>query len=287
MIVGHKPLSDEVIQKEIFELLKSVDQKTTKLNCWQSDNYFVSFQQWISKSSYNTVHGLENFKHRAYCAGTYDGIQAFVHRHVTTRRIRFSQAEFVGAKIVANNAQAKWQYLEEEPLDQNDALVLSLPFAGNGNYYPNYSELLSTCSTLNIPVLLDLAYFGISTGIDFDLNYDCVTDVVFSLSKPMSAQLRLGVRYTKHLQDDVIQVLSDSNTYNRIAVAVGTTLLSNFSHDWIIERYRHKQKEICKKYDIEPTSTLTLALGNAQTHSQFWREGYYRICITDELHNNV
>jgi hypothetical protein len=287
MIVAHQPLSDNLIQAEIFDSLKLVDQTNTLLTNWNPTLYFDSFQQWIYKSSYTKIHGLDQFKHLAYCAGTYDGIQAFVHRHVTTRRIRFSQAEFVGSKIVCNNARASWKYLEHAPLDKNDALVLSLPFAGNGNMHPDHCELISTCAKLQIPVLLDLAYFGISTGLDIDLTHECITDVVFSLSKPMSAQLRLGLRFTRDLHDDVIQVLSDNNTYNRIAVAVGVNLLDKFSHDWIVERYWDKHKEICNKHHIEPTATLTLALGNAQHHSQFWREGYYRICITDELHNNI
>jgi hypothetical protein len=287
MIVGHKPLTDSDIQDEIFNSLKCIDSESVAIDTWKSSVYFDLFKDWIIKSSKNTVQGLDEFQYQAYCAGTYDGIQSFIHRHATTRRIRFSRAEFVGSKIVSNNARANWCYLEDAPLHKDDAVILSLPFSGNGSYYPTHDQLLNTCSNLGIPVLLDLAYFGISTGINFDFSHTCITDVVCSLSKPMSTQLRLGLRLTRQFHDDALQALSDTNTYNRIAVSVGINLLKKFSHDWLIDRYVSKQYEICKQFDIDPTPTITLAIGNQKNYGQFWREGYYRICITDELQHNI
>jgi hypothetical protein len=287
MIVGHKPLTDPVIQQEIFNFLQVINSNNVCLENYSSESYFEAFENWITQSHKNTLQGFTNFKHKAYCVGTYDGIQAFIHRHATSRRIRFSRAEFVGSKIVSNSAGANWCYLEDAQLDANDALVLSLPFSGNGDYYPNHIEVLNKCSKLSIPVLLDLAYFGISSGIEFDLGFDCITDVVFSLSKPMSTQLRLGLRLTKEYQDDVVQVLSDSKTYNRISTSIGTNLLQKFSHNWIIDKYLPKQKKICSEFNIKPTPTVTLALGDYQNYNAFFREGYYRICLTDELLKDI
>ncbi len=285
MIIGHKPLYDADIQAKIFQCLKSVDPVSVEIERWTSSTYIEKFKNWISASGSHQIQGIDQFAHAAYCAGTYDGIQAFVHRHVTTRRIRFSRAEFVGSKIVCNNARAKWCYTEDAPLESNDAMVLSVPFSGNGNYHPQHQELLENCCDLDIPVLLDLAYFGISSGMILDFDHDCITDLVCSLSKPMSTQLRLGLRLTRYLYDDVIQVLSDNGTYNRIAVSIGNELLTQFSHDWLVNRYLLRQQMICNDLGIEPSATLTLALGDAERYQKFWREGFYRICITDELHN--
>jgi len=287
MIIGHRPLTDPVIQDEIFKLLKIITPESVDLNIWDSKNYFNSFRNWITSSSKNTVYGFDDFQHNAYCAGTYDGIQSFIHRHVTTRRIRFSRAEFVGSKIISNNAQAKWCYLEDDALDKNDALVLSLPFSGNGNCYSGHDSILKECSNLNIPVLIDLAYFGISSGLNIDLSHKCISDVVCSLSKPMIAQFRLGLRLTRDYHDDQIQSLSDSKTYNRIAVIIAINLLNKFSHDWIVDRYLPKQQKICKHFNITPTQTLTLALGDSTNYPNYFRSGYYRICITDELLQDI
>jgi hypothetical protein len=287
VIIGHKPLSDPDIQKTIFDFLKCMDPATVAIEAWSGQDYFASFLNWIQSSTTQKLQGLDRFACHAYCAGTYDGIQAFIHRHVTTRRVRFSRAEFVGSKIICNNAQANWCYLEDAPLKIGDAVVLSVPFAGNGGYHPHYEMFLNECSALEIPVLLDLAYFGISTEMHFDLTHSCITDLVWSLSKPMSAQLRLGMRMTRQYQDDVVQALSDSKTYNRIAVSIASKLLDQFSHDWLIQRYRPKQIEICKSLGIQPTPTVTLALGDPVKHNEFWREGYNRICITDEIYKTI
>jgi len=283
MILGHKPLIDPIIQHEIFQSLKNIDAESVSLQNWSSLPYLEAFRNWMVGSRTHNMNSLEQFQHSAYCAGTYDGIQAFIHRHVTSRRIRFSRAEFVGSKIICNHARANWCYLEDAHLQENDAVILSLPFSGNGGYHCDYHKTMSLCSDLRIPVLLDLAYFGISTGINFDFSHMCITDLVCSLSKPMSAQLRLGFRMTRQPYDDVVQSLSDTSTYNRIAVSVAINLLKKFSHHWFVQRYLDRQQTICQQLNIQSTPTFTLALGNAQQHKQFWREGYYRICITDEL----
>jgi hypothetical protein len=284
VIIGHNPLTDPDIQKTIFDFTKCLDPSQVDIKSWSGQYYFENFLNWIKSASTQSVKGLDQFDCLAYCAGTYDGIQAFVHRHVTTHRVRFSRAEFVGSKIICNNARANWCYLEDADLRTGDVLVMSVPFAGNGGYHSDYKKILTQCSDLQIPVLLDLAYFGISTEMQFDFTYPCITDLVWSLSKPMSVQLRLGLRMTRSHHDDVIQVLSDNNTYNRIAVSIATELLNKFSHDWLIQRYRPIQLQVCKSLGLVPTPTVTLALGDPTKHTEFWREGYHRICITDEIY---
>lgn len=287
MILGHKPLHDPEIQAEIFAILKSLEPCEVDPDSWDTSLYLNSFVSWIQQSDKNTVTGLDRFPHMAYCAGAYDAIQSFIHRHMTTKRIRFSRAEFVGSKIVCNNAGANWCYIEDAPFSANDALVLSYPFSGNGEQHPDHDQILSTCCELNIPVMIDMAYFGISAGMDFDITHHCITDIVFSLSKAMATQLRLGLRLTKNSHDDVIQVLSDTKIYNRISAKIGVELLKKYSHDWLLDRYLPLQQKVCQTLKITPTPTVTLALGDAVQHNEFWREGYFRICITDELNEQI
>ena len=38
-------------------------------------------------------------------------------------------------------------------------------------------KVLSECSLLGVPVLIDCAYYGIASGVDFDLSkYDCIKE---------------------------------------------------------------------------------------------------------------
>lgn len=287
MKLAHDPIVDPIIQQKVQELHQLQSLETTSLSNWDKDVYTSTFRNWIESSSYNHVLGLDAFKHSCYTAGAVDGIASFIHRHATSRRIRFSAAEFIGNKIVSNHANLKYALLEQEPLEKGDALVLSLPFSGTGSMHKDYFDIIQTCNLYHIPVLIDMAYFSTSYGIDVDLDQPCITDVVFSLSKCFSTSLRLGYRVTKEYHDDISQANYELGICNRWAVNTGVQLLETFSHDWIIERFRPIQLEVCKTLDVTPSNTLTLAIGNEKDHSEFNRNGYIRVCITDELHQNI
>jgi hypothetical protein len=287
MLLAHKPLEDSEIQKEIFQQFAGLTSERVNLESWQPDVYLDRFTAWMASSSYNKIIGLENFTHRAYAAGANDVIQEFVKRHAINRRLRFSQAEFAGAKINCNSMQANWCWLEDCPIEKNDAVILSWPFAGNGNTYPSQQDLLKTCEHLEVPVLIDLAYFGISYDMAFDVTSPCITDIAVSLSKPFFTPLRLGIRYCRNYHDDVIQVSNNIKTYNRMSVSVGIELMKKFSHDWLMKKYLPINQKVCDQLNLEPTPTITLAIGNALQHSDYFRNGYHRICITNELHETV
>jgi hypothetical protein len=211
------------------------------------------------------------------------GVQTCALPICTKRRIRFSRAEFVASKIVSNHCQANWKFLEDGDLEPGDALVISFPFSGNGGAYPEWDMLIADCLKHNIPVLVDTAYYGISHNIHLDLTPECITDVVTSLSKPMNVQLRLGLRLSREYHDDLVQGNSDSKLINRIAAQIGIEIMKKFPHDYIISKYLEKNEKICQTLNLTPTNTITLAIGNQHDHKDFFRNGYYRVCITDEL----
>ena len=283
MILSHKPLTDPVVEQELFRLLPLIRSEQVALNTWSTRTYTDSFIAWIKGGTHNQIQGLDQFGHVAYSTGAIEGITEFIHRHCRRRRIRFSCAEFVIDKIICNNAGADYLHLESGDIECNDAVLLSLPFAGNGGTHPDFDKIIAECNRLQVPVLLDVAYYGISHGMTIDLTQPCITDVTFSLSKPMITQLRLGLRITREYHDDVLQTNSDLKIYNRISAFAGVQLMQKFPCDYIISKYLDKQIEICKNLGIAPTPTVTLALGNEQDHKDFYRDGYYRICITNEL----
>ena len=62
-------------------------------------------------------------------------------------------------------------------------MVISVPFSDNGYIHPDTQEILETCNKLEIPVLIDLAYYNLARGIDFNLDEPCISTFTFSLSK--------------------------------------------------------------------------------------------------------
>lgn len=283
MNVTHIPLLDPHIQQELQTQLSCTQLDSTPPGEWKIDSYLDTFTNWLQSSKLNQITDLGAFKHRAYSNGTCDSIAEFVHRHSKYRRLRFSRAEFVLSKITANNVRCNWEWLEEDQIDRDDAVVISLPFSGNGSMIPDFETLLDTCDQLGVPVLLDLAYYGISFGLDVDLSHRCITDVTCSLSKPVNTFIRCGIRFTRALYDDRIQLLSDLGIVNRQATTVAENVMLKFSSDYIGNTYAERYNKVCNDLDLVKTNTVTLALGRENKHGEFFRNGYYRICITDEL----
>jgi len=283
MQISHAPLTDQTIQAELFSQLATIDPVAVGLNEWKTQTYLDEFTSWLMSSSCNQIIGLDQYPNRAYCSGVISAIESFILRHARHRRLRFSRAEFIGAKITCNYASAEWSWLEDGPICAGDAIIISWPFAGNGGEYPGQDELFNSCEQLDVPVMVDLAYFGISSGMIFDLTHSCITDVSTSLSKPMSAMSRLGIRYTKDLYDDNVQENSNLKIYNRISTSAGTTLMQKFSHDWIVNKYLPRAHDVCKSKNLTLSNTFTLALGDKNVYPEFERNGYNRICITDEI----
>ena len=283
MEVAHIPLLDPAVQSALKSQLAVAEIDSSPPGQWKINSYLDTFTNWIQSSSQHRIIGLDEFKYRAYSSGTVDSIAEFICRHTNSRRLRFSRAEFILSKIVSNSVNNNWTWLESEPLESGDALVVSLPFSGNGSTIPDFDTLLDTCDQLDIPVLIDLAYLGISYDLDIDLTHTCITDVTCSLSKPLNSFLRCGIRFTRELHDDRVQLMSDLGVVNRVATKLAEDLMLKFPGDYIFNTYKKRYEEVCAKLGLEKTNTLTLALGNAEQHQDFLRNGFYRICITNEL----
>lgn len=283
MLLSHKPLEDSVISNKIFTLLSQVTDSHVNSNGWDTKNYIETVVSWMQEHPSNTISGWNDLPHRAYSVGSVDAINSFIYRHGATKRLRFSRAEFVAAKISSQSANFKWAFLEDGPVKLNDALLISVPFSGSGNLYEKFDTLLDQCEEMDVPVFLDLSYWPISRELELNIGRHCIKEVTFSLSKPLATQLRLGMRMTRDPVDDMLQVNSDLKIYNRIAVWVGIQLMNEFSIDYLLSKYVHRQIEVCNNLGLIATNTFTLAQGDQSQYAEFNRNGYNRICITDEI----
>ena len=138
-----------------------------------------------------------------------------------------------------------------------------MPFADTGDKHSLYHELMRKCSNLDIPVLVDCAYYGSCRHIHIDLAYSCITDVTFSLSKSLyAAHLRIGMRLTREDDDDPLFVTNKIGYVNRISAAIGRKLLKRFGPDYIYNKYRERQLEICNILDVEPSNCVLFGIGD-------------------------
>jgi len=255
---GH---SAAINDSDVLEAMQDID--LTKLSDVNINKEFCkAYLEWI-KSHSHTNRGLEQFKYAVYSHGTSEAFDKFYLKNLN-RRFRIFKSEYLYHQLAWRNSKLDWKYIEDARLDKNDAVVISYPFADTGNKHEKMDFILQNCSAMGIPVLIDCAYYTISTGLEFNFNHECITDITFSLSKTFPvAHARIGMRLTKEDDDDTLFVYEKANYQNRLGAILGLKLINNFNSNYIVNKYRDTQLEFCKLTKTKPSSTVLFGLGDA------------------------
>ena len=259
------------------------DPETTKLlrqpldlQCLNNDNiideFLYEYDSWIKTSTINSIIGLEDFKYKCYSNGTTEAFDKFYLKN-SKRRFRCYKGEYMYHKLAWRD-KFVWNYIEDEDLHPSDAVVISLPFADTGDKHVEYHDLMRKCCELGIPVLIDCAYFGACYELTIDLAYNCITDVVFSLSKTFPvAYARIGMRYTKEDDDDTMFVYHKISYNNKLGAQLGMQYINSFTPDFIPQKYMQKQKDFCTKLNVHPSNTILFGIDYRGEYSQYNRGG--------------
>lgn len=230
-----------------------------------------AYLEWIKQHN-NTCAGLDDFKYAVYSHGTSEAFDKFYMKNLN-RRFRIFKSEYLYHQLAWRNSKLDWTFIEDSKLDKNDAVIISYPFADTGNKHDNMDFILHNCSALGIPVLIDCAYYTISSGLHFDFTHKCITDITFSLSKTFPvAHARIGMRLTREDDDDTLFVYEKANYQNRLGASLGLSLISKFDPNYIVNKYAKKQTEFCELANVKPSSTVLFGLGD-NTWSDYNRGG--------------
>lgn len=284
------------------EITQSLTQHLSGYN-WQSflkndgrldelqKEYIDTFKTWIESSTNNNVK-LGPFTHATITNGTSESFQMFMQRH-NHRTFRFRQGEFMMHKITANNMNLDWGYLwnhlDLNELTEHDAMIISLPYSNTCYWDSNMSlkGMLTNCNKLNIPVLLDLAYFGTTTNIELDLNdpmFDCVEDVVFSLGKTFPLiGARPGIRFQRSITDDAVFFANQHGIVNNFSCVAGLYAMTHYSADYIYNKYKETAELIAKNLNAELSMSVLFAASSDSRYDSIKRVDYEltRLCLSN------
>jgi len=249
--------------KEQEILVQNIISKVVSEGCFDDaaihDRFIEKYYDWIRSSKLNTILGLENFTAKAFSNGTTEAFDKFYLKN-NKRRLRYFKGEYMYHIASGSAFFDDMKSMEEDTLDSNDVLVVSLPFADTGDEHPKLKETLDICDKLGIPVLIDCCYFGVCGGVTFDFNHPCITDITFSLSKNFPVQfLRIGMRLTRTDNDDPLFVYNKNKYVNRLGAAVGLELIQIFGPDYNYGTYRETQEKFCAELGVEPTPCVFFA----------------------------
>jgi hypothetical protein len=279
------PISDPDLELVLADIINEAVEEDCLNDITIHERFLANYQEWICLSKNNTIIGLDSFKAAAFSNGTTEAFDKFYLKH-STRRLRYFRGEYMYHTAIGKHYFKEVAFIDDEPIAKEDVVVMSFPFANTGGEHVNYKEVLRQCDALNVPVLIDCAYINIAGGLTFDFNYNCIEEIVFSLSKAFPVgHLRIGMRLSRIDNDDPLFVYNKNKYINRLGAAVGLKLIERYSPDYNFNTYRKTQLEFCKILNITPSPTVVF--GTSYKFSEYNRGGdVNRLCFSKYLKSN-
>ena len=282
---GARPIRN----KEVLDFHNSLG----KLKPVSIEHYSNVFLEWMNYGVLNSIEGLDKFNFADYTQGTSQTFDQFILRHSIDKEINVLKGDFQYHACLGKHVN--FRYIEHVSLMENvitghdlNALIISAPFSDFGCMHPDFDKLMNICNANNIPVCLDLAYWGISKRCHIDLNqYPCITDVTCSLSKPFFTleNHRVGIRWTKEYADDGVSMLNEVSMANNHSMALGVEYMRHFGPDYNWTKFAEAYGDVCHDEDLVWSDTVIFGLGDDVRHKEFNRgvHGNYRVCISEWL----
>ncbi len=243
--------------------------------------FVQTYKQWMFAVHPN-IKGWEDYNELCFTQGTTESFSQFYLRFRENKRLRLAKGEYFYNQMMKGLwYKEKFAWLDEDEIKPNDVVLISVPFSNTGAV-PDYLEtLLTECDKNNVPVMLDLAYVSLSVNQEVDLTHKCIEYVVSSLSKVFPVELyRIGIRMQRKKFEDQLYVINEKN-YNYINVLsayVGTKLMETYPADYIYNKYRQKQLDMCGQLNVEASPCVYFGI---DTKEQF--QDYNRGTPTNRL----
>ena len=257
------------------------------------EEYTNIWREWLNYSQTKSLLGLEKFNFADYTQGTSQSFDQFILRHSKDREIIVLSGDFQYHACLGKHVEFSYvdypHHLEGIIRGPGlHALLISAPFSDFGVIHPDFEQLMQICNVHDIPVCLDLAYWGISKNIHINLNdFPAIEEVTCSLSKPFYTleNHRVGVRFTKDYVDDGVSMLNEVKMANNYSMALGVEYMKNYTPDYNWEKFKNKYEDICFEQDLVFTDTVIFGLGDEVRHAEFNRgiNANYRVCVSEWL----
>lgn len=264
--------------------------KYIKENGWFNINYDVqnefldTFPQWISSSRHNKIDGINSFPFKFVSLGATQSLDWFHYECARNKwRLRLLRGEYPYNRDV-HEFDWDWFIEDTHSLAKGDAVIMSVPFSGAGHIHPMYYDVLKTCDSLDIPVMIDCAWFGTCYNLEWTVDFNCIKLVTFSTTKGLgTGQWRSGICFSKWKYGP-LNVQTQWHHGIHMNTYIGNLLMQNFSPDTVPDLYKDAQHEVCNYFGLTPTPTIHIASGKKPDWNFFARdESYNRINIREPI----
>jgi hypothetical protein len=81
------------------------------------------------------------------------------------------------------------------------------------------------------------------------------------------------MRLTKVDNDDTLLMLHKIEYTNRIGAALGIKLMEQYSPDYIVNKYKQRQLDLCNSLGVIPSNTVLFGIDNNNNYPEYNRGG--------------
>ena len=244
--------------------------------------YLSLYKEWMS-SSHNLI-GIEEFNELCYTQGTAESFLYFHLKYKDKKRLRICRGEYFFQQMMKNMYYENFAWLEDEPVQEGDVVLLSVPFSDTGDVPVFLEDLLCRCDELKIPVFLDLAYINLARDLTIDLRHECIEYIATSLSKVFPVEFhRIGLRMQRKRDEDQLYVYNEDGYgyLNFMSMKLGYEMMKRFPPDYIFEKYQEKQVRACLDMGLIPSQCVYFGIDDNNRYPDYNRgRDTNRLCFT-------
>jgi hypothetical protein len=251
-----------------------------KKNSIDTIKFCEQYKEWIGKEK-NFI-GWNEFTHLDYSNGTTETFDKFYQKY-SFKRLRLLKGEYYYHQIQSRLLfKDRFSWINDGPLEYGDVVVMSCPFSDTGDIPEGFYDILSQCDLLSIPVLIDMAYISVTGIKDLYLSHPCIRVITSSLSKIFPVEHhRIGIRMRREFEDDTMTAYNLNGYVNQHSVNIGYHMINTFSNSWLIDKYKEKQKEMCKKLAVDISPCVIFGIDRNNYFSEYNRGGpTNRLCFS-------
>ena len=235
------------------------------------DKFVSKLDSWIH-SSEQIITGLPSKKY--VTAGITDVLDK---TYINYEKIGIFPGEYSYHALVLEESRLTYD------LSSADIIIVSHPFSATGN---GSDAKLLLADVYNVPILVDCAYFGVCSNINFDFTrFKNIRSVAFSLSKTFgTGNHRVGLLYTDDFYPYEIWNEWGYQYYPDLELHYES--LNTLGPDDTVKQFKKLQLEVCNKYRLLPSDTVLFGLDYGEDYKGYKRDFVNRLCLSQFYANH-
>jgi len=246
-----QPLADLVIEQLMQDVLFGKIDKDTSNQVYT--NFKKEMANWLTASKLNNITGFNSFNR----VDIINGCTQFIDNLYMKGPVQVLQGDYKYHHRLGNWGRTVGS------LSPNIPLVIAMPFPSIGAVHNQMTEILDEAQDKGISVHVDGAWLTCCRGINFDLSHPSISSVGISLSKGLGLGWnRIGLRWTRQTSVDSVTIMNDFNMNLRAPAMIGLHFIRKLESDYLWNKHGDRYYQVCKDFNLTPTSSIYLALRN-------------------------